>query len=344
MNFRIKNPHGVHPPGGWQYQEEGWTAPSPPPDDCRTQTVNISNFRKQNPRLGLSTHLADCEQALFNYTAARLKFHVNWCEGMDDDSKKNSTTPNQPHSSAPAPRAQGVVSRFWDRLKQDVSGLATLARWMGDGGDPVEPAVAATRAQACLKCPHNQPGNAVESKIAAEILEQTSLRKKLNLVVPGESDLRSCELCGCHLPLKVWVPNVGELKGRPPWCWANGSVETQAQKEKAFSTHLDEDSKMDLLVRMETYPKPWVVIIPDISIRRSTWEQAAAGLTGTCFGAGKIRLRLPIIELNLNRIEHVMAAVFWADLVLVSETGPIQVVRELGKPMNVIAESGTSKP
>jgi ADP-heptose:LPS heptosyltransferase len=224
MNFRIKNPHGVHPPGGWQYQEEGWTAPSPLANDCRTQTVNISNFRKQNPRLGLSTHLADCEQALFNYTAARLKFHVNWCEGMDDDSKKNSTTPNQPPLSAPVPRAQGVVSRFWDRLKQDVSGLATLARWMGGGGDPVEPAVAATRAQACLKCPHNQPGNAVEAKIAAEILEQTSLRKKLNLVVPGEPGLKSCNLCGCHLPLKVWVPNIAALEGRPPWCWQKGEV------------------------------------------------------------------------------------------------------------------------
>lgn len=219
MNFRIKNPHGVFPPGGWQFSEEGWTAPNPLQNDCRSQTVNISNFRRQNPRFNLSAHLADCEQALFNFTAARLKFHVNWCEGIDDDSKKNSPNPSQlspPRSAAPA---LGVVSRFLERLKNDAKGAATLLRWLGSGGNPVEPAVAANRAQACLRCPHNQPGGAVETVIAEEILEQTALRKQLSMSVPGEPGLKTCDLCGCHLPLKVWVPGPFNLEGRPPWCW-----------------------------------------------------------------------------------------------------------------------------
>lgn len=219
MNFRIKNPHGVFPPGGWQFSEEGWTAPNPLSNDCRSQTVNISNFRRQNPRFNLSTHLADCEQALFNFTAARLKFHVNWVEGMDDDSKKNSSAPSQPSPPAPVRPALGVVSRFWERVKNDAKGAATLLRWLGSGGNPVEPPVAATRAQACLRCPHNQPGGAVETAIAEEIREQTALRKQLSLTVPGEPGLKSCDLCGCPLTLKVWVPGPFDLKDRPPWCW-----------------------------------------------------------------------------------------------------------------------------
>ena len=225
MNFRIKNYLAAFPPGGWIYSEGGWTAPNPTGTGFRDQIVNISNFRRQNPKLGLNPHLLECEQALHNFTAERLKFHVNYVEALDGDSKKNSPAHSPSSLPTPAQPAPGVVSRFWERFKNDAKGALHLGRWIGSGSVPVEPAVAATRAQACLRgsggnpCPHNQPGGVIETAIAQEILEQTEVRKKLSLSVPGEPGLKSCNLCGCHLPLKVWVSGPFDLEGRPPWCW-----------------------------------------------------------------------------------------------------------------------------
>jgi len=238
MNFRIKNCYGVFPPGGWMYSEEGWNAPAPLGTGFRDQIVNIANFRRQNPRLNLSPNLADCEQALHNFTAARLNYHVNWCEAFDEDSKKNSPT-HQTYSPKDSKDVQpGVVERFWNRFKNDARGLAILGRWIGDGAVPVDQSVADERARACLRgnggntCPHNQPGGHIETAIAEEILAQTSFRKEIKLVVPGEPGLKTCELCGCHLPLKVWVPNVPAMDGRPTWCWQKGDSKPTSVRPK----------------------------------------------------------------------------------------------------------------
>jgi hypothetical protein len=84
-----------------------------------------------------------------------------------------------------------------------------LTDWYGDKGLPVANKLAQQRADACAKCPLNAPGNwmdSVTSDIAEYILEQRRLKTHMDLTVSNEEALGTCRACGCHLPLKIWVP------------------------------------------------------------------------------------------------------------------------------------------
>ena len=102
---------------------------------------------------------------------------------------------------------RAVAADVLNRLKQDVRGARTLAAWVGEGGSPVNRALAEQRARICMGCPANQPmRRQLEASIATAIREQEEIRSQIDLRLPREESLHHCKACGCYLKLKVWVP------------------------------------------------------------------------------------------------------------------------------------------
>ena len=126
-----------------------------------------------------------------------------------------------------------AASKLIDRIKSDATAARILTEWIGSGGDPVSREVASARADTCATCPHNQPGAVLESGLAEAIREQDGLRRGHKLTLANEGNLRSCNICGCYLKLKVWVP-MRHLAPRtkmddfPATCWL--PVEAKARR------------------------------------------------------------------------------------------------------------------
>lgn len=122
-------------------------------------------------------------------------------------------------------------------LANDMSGVALLADWLGDHGDPVHPILAESRASYCVKCPQNvEPKwwERVKSAIAGVIRGQLALKHGMNLTTRHDDDLHMCRACGCCMKLKVWVPRDHVRKHTPRdalnkmpkyMCWVRKELE-----------------------------------------------------------------------------------------------------------------------
>lgn len=96
-----------------------------------------------------------------------------------------------------------------EEIRHDSKGAVILAEWLGNGGQPVAKGIAWRRADLCLTCPKNKPGNwwdKVKDRIADAIRDHLEVKRKLELETPYDKDIGTCEACGCNLPLAVWVP------------------------------------------------------------------------------------------------------------------------------------------
>jgi hypothetical protein len=69
---------------------------------------------------------------------------------------------------------------------------------------------------------HNKPTkpDAIEKAVGEVIIEQEQLRHDMAMILQGEANAGTCEVCGCYLKLKVWVPlsYLGDRK-MPDICW-----------------------------------------------------------------------------------------------------------------------------
>ena len=84
-----------------------------------------------------------------------------------------------------------------------LQGALKMLRFLVIGFEPVTEPVASYRAYSCSKCPLNQQ-EVKRHKLIKRISWYVMLR--VGKVSEFKSDLGHCELCGCYLPLKVWVP------------------------------------------------------------------------------------------------------------------------------------------
>lgn len=112
-----------------------------------------------------------------------------------------------------------------DRAKHIANGIATLTEWLGSGAVTVDPDMAQRRADTCLKCPKHTTTFVPTEAGAAVIKRQLELKKHLQLRVQGEKSLHTCDVCGCAMRLKIWLP-ITEIKPQPdernqfpPNCW-----------------------------------------------------------------------------------------------------------------------------
>jgi hypothetical protein len=95
-----------------------------------------------------------------------------------------------------------------EETQHDLSGIALLRDWLGDGS-AVHPMVAEARASWCIKCPLNVEPNwwdRIKSAIAHTIKMELELKNGMNLSTRHDDSLHMCRACGCCLKLKVWVP------------------------------------------------------------------------------------------------------------------------------------------
>lgn len=125
--------------------------------------------------------------------------------------------------------------RFINEIRQTADGAAVLSEWLGQGGLPVEKALAETRSSICEGCPENKaPGwwDKNKGRIAETIKRHLGIKHQMALKVSNESKVHMCSQCGCCISLKVWVPMAHimhhtspELLSKfPGHCWIKNEI------------------------------------------------------------------------------------------------------------------------
>jgi len=213
------------PPGGWIYDQKNpdgtilkkFTSMSPFEDVAR----EILAVRTANNLPGAD--FASVSRDLDEAQCIRLGYDSTYC---DSGVKKNFPSSLR-RVLDPAARAAGVVKKL-------TNGVQILKDWLGDGAKTVPAEMAQSRADVCTgrlsgrPCPHNVNGGfSITAEIAKTIHEQVEQKNHLSLRVEGEDKLFSCNVCLCHLPLKVQVPfdTIAARTPEPVWqdlpsfCW-----------------------------------------------------------------------------------------------------------------------------
>lgn len=118
--------------------------------------------------------------------------------------------------SAQTSRLPSRVVAVAAHIKRAAAGTAVVLDWLTSGGKPVAQELANARAKVCVACPMNAPGDWYTTAPAELIRTTLSARSDLKLETPYDDKLKSCEVCRCLLPLKIWCPLDHILKGTKP--------------------------------------------------------------------------------------------------------------------------------
>lgn len=186
------------PPGGWIFEQ-------------KTPAGTIKKFSTMVPfgeavkgivayRKGNAIEPHDFESVaveLENQTCARLGHNPKYCEV-----KKKSLLDKINILPAHVKKAVELAGNA-------TNGARILSDWLGDGAIPVNRSLAQARTNVCISCPLNQESHGMmklTDAIASAILEQRRQKTEMSLEVISETELHTCSVCACHLPLKVWVP------------------------------------------------------------------------------------------------------------------------------------------
>jgi len=190
------------PPGGWQYTQldaQGKKLKSFSSMNSLSMFCGqVLNCRVGN-RLERAT-LAEVQQDVTAFTCERLGNDPRFCR---DTQKK---TPGL--LSGWSASVAGAV----DTLKKQVTGALVVGDYVLHGSKPVSLAQSQSRADVCtgrvsgVPCPrHVQSWNynlATQTVIRLEMEKRAKAGRKLE----GEANLKTCNVCGCWLPLKADVP------------------------------------------------------------------------------------------------------------------------------------------
>lgn len=132
---------------------------------------------------------------------------------------------------------------------------SVLIDWLGEGGIPVSKDMAEHRASICISgfdggkpCPRNRSPKWWEfakEPIAEAILGTLEAKNAMDLHVSVEDDLHMCDVCGCCLPLKVWVPihhvikhsTEAQLAEFPAHCWIKKETPSPLKPSTSMTFH-----------------------------------------------------------------------------------------------------------
>jgi hypothetical protein len=128
-----------------------------------------------------------------------------------------------------------MIEQLLSEVRSDIAGIKTLNDWLGEGGDPVSHELAEQRALICARCPMNIKGHwwvIIKSAMAMTIRAHIEVKTKLQLQTIHDSEIGTCKVCRCNLPLLVHAPakvmkeNLpeGQLEEFPPNCWKAAEI------------------------------------------------------------------------------------------------------------------------
>ena len=114
-------------------------------------------------------------------------------------------------------------------LMQMAGGVQAVSEWLGNGMIPVNQHEAEYRGATCRKCPRNitdeKSLGTIRKRVASAIKRHVEAKKALRLEVYKEEALGMCGVCGCWMPLKIWVPSsivkkrTKDFSKYPVDCW-----------------------------------------------------------------------------------------------------------------------------
>lgn len=114
---------------------------------------------------------------------------------------------------------------LFDKVSKFANGAVIVTQWLGSGGKAVAASQAQKRADICNECPRNNQTVRAAGLIAEKIKAQLEIKNGLSMRVSGEKRLGTCDVCMCHLRLKVWIPieRIMPQPGDefPDSCWIN---------------------------------------------------------------------------------------------------------------------------
>lgn len=218
MAFRLKN-HWQSPIGGFHFTQPETGAEFQ--DWGFDFIVNkIIAHRQQNPRFNLPIDRPSVEAEVDRHNAELMMRILGGELYIINDG--GGGAPN-----FPVPRPSRLLS---------VAGLSKLGSGIGawsemfQGGQPVEPALAAKRAEVCASCPQNQKGDLSSwftGAAANHIKGWYEALQGHKMVTPSDDQLNVCVACLCPLKAVVHFPIEIKLKHLTadarakldPHCW-----------------------------------------------------------------------------------------------------------------------------
>jgi hypothetical protein len=230
------------PPGGWSYINPvtNWHVPDPRSMDLLAHVAEVISHRRAN-KLGQPTDFHVVKQEIIEFTCQRLirdlpanqwKAWVSMAEPLPlPDVKKKGENPTVPARVAPVNPRSGFAGIAM-RLVGVADGAAVMKDWVGDGLKTVDQETAERRSATCAVCDQNVDSNFFDlftGPIASVIKRISEVKSHLKLETKEDLNLGVCDVCGCHLRTKVWVPimtirkhTARDFLRKPPGhCWMN---------------------------------------------------------------------------------------------------------------------------
>lgn len=202
----LKNRNHPFPPGGYAFfqPQTNWHSTAGLTFD---QTVDeIIRHRLANPRHShaWTTERAEIEAELDNYTCVRIANDPNYCTGGQGLIRRPFVA-----GPTPPPSSPGLAAAVVAGGRKIVSGIGVLVDWLGSGGNAVAHELAEQRAQCCVDCSMNAPGewhNFFTGPAVAKIRNQLTMKNDMQLSTSQDEKLKVCKACWCVLSLKVHTP------------------------------------------------------------------------------------------------------------------------------------------
>jgi hypothetical protein len=167
-------------------------------------------FRKGNPHIvqknGWSHDAAEIEWYVDQQNVARCEAH-GWSKYLYDDgvSPPVSKSENGSKKNLLANVAAGVRRH----VQATKAGISVYVDWVGDSGQPVDKALAESRAAVCVKCPLNKQGGLRQwfiEKAVREIQIVFGIMQDMDVSTQFDEQLGVCEACLCPMKSKVHAP------------------------------------------------------------------------------------------------------------------------------------------
>jgi hypothetical protein len=237
MSVRLKNPWHECPINGFLVTIPNLGQTEPRQFWSFGQAIAwFRDIAAANPHLGLPTDTAAIERYISQQNALRCLAIPGGDGYVIQEGGPAAATKKVFLGNLPARVAAAAVD-----IRRAAAGTAVVLDWLMSGGKPVEPSLAATRAEICAACPKNVSGSWFTVAPAEIIRETLSARSDVKLETPHDGKLKSCDACKCLLRLKVHCP-IGHIADRmkdDEWsrfdlrCWILREAEHSPKPEAA---------------------------------------------------------------------------------------------------------------